>query len=549
MIDYDIVLIHPPSFYDFRKEIWFPGPVDRTVPNYTPVFIMFPIGLISIGAYLQDNGIKVKIINLAEKMLTDKNFDADHFLKRLRSKIFAIDLHWAVHSQGAIKIAQICKTHHPDSKVVLGGLTATCFADELVSKFSFIDGVVRGEGEEPLLRLVENIDKPNAFGQTPNLTFLNGNKKVAKTESLKVLESIDRLDFTRLEIVEPITRTITSIFYKSRLWNIPICRGCTLSCATCGGSSYSYRRLMNRDRPAFRSPRKILEDLTILDEKKINSIFLFQDPRLGGEKYVKELFGTLKGAGWSHITSIGIELFYPASRSFIKYLNENRPADHIGLSISPESGVEPVRRTHGREYSNHELLKTCQYCREYDIPLGVFFMIGLSNETFETIKEMWKLWEKLYSMENGSRKRYRIFPDFGPMIFLDPGSLAFDNPEKYRYKLRFKRFQDYYKAMSYPHWSQWISYETNNMSHLDIAYTILESAGRLLEYKRRFGRVTEDEYKREKLRLELDKIFVKEFDEIMKIEDKEEQNNRIKELAEIAKDPLLSLSYILTESE
>lgn len=176
-------------------------------------------------------------------------------------------------------------------------------------------------------------------------------------------------------------------------------------------------------------------------------------------------------------------------------------------------------------------------------------MIGLGNETFETIKEMWKLWEKLYSMENGSKERYRIFPDFGPMIFLDPGSLAFDNPGKYGYKLRFKRFQDYYKAMSYPHWSQWISYETNNMSHLDIAYTILKSAGRLLEYKRRFGRITEDEYKREKLRLELDKIFVKEFDEIMKIEDKEERNNRIKELAEIAKDPLLSLSYILTESE
>lgn len=306
---------------------------------------------------------------------------------------------------------------------------------------------------------------------------------------------------------------------------------------------------MNRSSPAFRSPEKILEDLMILDGKGINSIFLFQDPRLGGEKYVRRLFEALKGAGWSNITSIGIELFHPASRSFIRCLSENRPADHIGLSISPESGLEPVRKAQGREYSNDELLKTCRYCMEYDIPLGIFYMVALGNETFETIEETWKLWEKIYSLEKGSGKAHRIFQDFGPMVLLDPGSLAFDYPERHGYKLIFKNFQDYHRAMNLPHWSQWISYETANLSRLDIAHMILKSAEKLLEYKIKFGRITENEYKHEKLILDLDKIFIKKFDEIMKINDEKDRNAKIKELAEISKDPLLSLSYILTESE
>lgn len=306
---------------------------------------------------------------------------------------------------------------------------------------------------------------------------------------------------------------------------------------------------MNRNRPAFRSPKKLLEDFIILDEQRVHSIFLFQDPRLGGKKYVKQLLDTLEGSRWSHIRNVGFELFYPADRSFIRYLSENRPADNIGLSISPESGVESVRRVHGRNYSNEDLLRTCRYCREFNIPLGVFFMIGLGYETSETIRQMWSIWKKISLIEKKVKGRYHIFADFGPMIFLDPGSLAFDYPEKYGYRLKFKRFNDYYQAMRSPHWMHWISYETSNMSTLDLANLILESSEEIINNKKDYGMITEKEHKQRKLRVALDRIFVSEFDEIMKIEDPDKRNNRIKELAEIAKDPLLSLSYVLTQSK
>jgi hypothetical protein len=55
-------------------------------------------------------------------------------------------------------------------------------------------------------------------------------------------------------------------------------------------------------------------------------------------------------------------------------------------------------------------------------------------------------------------------PAFGPMILLDPGSLAFDFPKSHGYRLIFKDLEDYIKGMSLPSWHQWISYETKYLN-------------------------------------------------------------------------------------
>lgn len=123
---YDIVFIHPPSVYDFRKQVMFLGPITKTVP-YTPVFIMFPIGLMSMAEYLERNGYRVKIINLGEKMLSEENLDVEQYIKNIEAKFFGIDLHWCIHAQSALEIAKLCKKAHPSSSVIIGGLTATGF--------------------------------------------------------------------------------------------------------------------------------------------------------------------------------------------------------------------------------------------------------------------------------------------------------------------------------------------------------------------------------------------------------------------------------------
>ena len=103
--------------------------------------------------------------------------------------------------------------------------------------------------------------------------------------------------------------------------------------------------------------------------------------------------------------------------------------------------------------------------------------------------------------------------------------------------------------MSYPHWSHWISYETSTMSRIELTTIIVESYEKLLNYKKRFRRITEKEYWREKFFIDLEKIFIKEFDEIMRIEDLKERKIRLEEISAISKDPLLASFHILTQKK
>ena len=48
----DLILLHAPSVYDFRKKTILYGPVSDLIPP-SPVFEMYPIGLTSIAEYLE----------------------------------------------------------------------------------------------------------------------------------------------------------------------------------------------------------------------------------------------------------------------------------------------------------------------------------------------------------------------------------------------------------------------------------------------------------------------------------------------------------------
>ena len=126
----DLVLLHAPHVYDFRKETILYGPVSDLVPA-TPVFEMYPFGLVSMAEYLERAGYQVRIVNLAGRMLNSKNFDPEKLIKRLEAKVFGIDLHWLVHAHGAVEVAKLVKKYHPEAKVVIGGFSASYFYKEL----------------------------------------------------------------------------------------------------------------------------------------------------------------------------------------------------------------------------------------------------------------------------------------------------------------------------------------------------------------------------------------------------------------------------------
>jgi hypothetical protein len=139
----DLALLDVPSVYDFRTSVIMHGPIADAVPSANE-FEMYPVGLTSIASYLSANHYNVRIINLAYLMLARRDFDVEAYVARLHPKIFGIDLHWLPHAQGALAIAEMVKRHHPEIPVLMGGLSASYYHEELAA-YPFVDYVLRGD--------------------------------------------------------------------------------------------------------------------------------------------------------------------------------------------------------------------------------------------------------------------------------------------------------------------------------------------------------------------------------------------------------------------
>ena len=546
------MLIHPPAVYDFREKPLFPGPMvplGRTA-EYAQ-FTRVAIGVLSIADYLDRHGYKVIIDNLGDRMVNSNDFDVEEHIKNSSARIYAIGLHWHPHSQGAIEIAKICKKFHPESLVILGGLTATYFHEEIIRKYKFIDAVIRGEAEKPFLELMKALDKHGKLTTTPNLTYRIENGEICVSPLMKPSDNLDEFEFTRFDLLEPKTSVFNLYSGKPR-WNLLICRGCIYNCIMCGGSAHNYKTNFGMEKPSFRSPGKIVEDIRRLNEQGVRLIGLFQDPRMGGEKYWKELFIAL-GTEKLEIERLSIDIFTPVDEEFVREIaNIGKP---VILYICPDAGACDVRKKieKARGYSNEDLLETIKLCYKYHVPVQVFFSVGFPGETEEVNNEMWDLWDKLCSLEKaalingdlGDIQRTVAMggPILGP-ILVDPGAIAFDFPEKYGYKLTYSNLEEYIKGLSMPSWHQWLNFETNLLNKEALTELILKSFEYSIEKRKKFGIYDDKKATSERFEIKAGRMAVNEVDRIMNLDDPIERESRLKTLREAISSVLGSSSDI-----
>jgi len=134
------------------------------------------MGVFAIADLLEREGFEVRIINYPLEQYLNSNWTLDDFLKNINFNMCAIDLHWIHNAHGAIEVARIVKNINPNAKVVLGGFSASYYHDQILKYYQEIDGVIRGEGEIPLLKYVRNVNKNQSLDSIPNLSYRDFSK-------------------------------------------------------------------------------------------------------------------------------------------------------------------------------------------------------------------------------------------------------------------------------------------------------------------------------------------------------------------------------------
>ena len=521
----DLILLHPPAIYDFRDRPTFLGPVADAVPS-TAIFEMYPVGLTSIAAFLERNHYNVQIVNLAYRMLHDPRFDVEAHVRRLSTPVFGIDLHWLPHAQGALAIAEMVKRLHPESRVLIGGLSASYYHEELI-RYPFVDFVLRGDSvEEPARQLLQALREGGPLEAIENLTWKRGDGSVVVNPLSFVPPDLDYVDVPAYKYVMRSVfkyRSLSDFMPYLEWLRYPItmvltARGCTLDCAVCGGSRSAYERICHRSKPAYRSPEKLMHDIRIISSFSRAPIMMIHDPRMGGMPRAVRIFSLLERMKPSN--EFIFELFYPASDPF--FARVQRSVRSWSVEITVESPDEGTRRRNGKfPWSNAVLEKTIQSalahgCRKLDL----FFMVGLPHQRYADALAIADYCEYLIRRFGADGRLRPFVAPLGP--FLDPGSRAFEEPA-FGYTLLCRTLEDHRRALLSDGWQRILSYETDAMSRDEIVRATYDVGERLNEMKRRYGLIDEETHAGVAHRLGLARRILEETERVEGLDDEQRQ--------------------------
>lgn len=512
-----LILIHAPSVYDFRQRATLWGPIGDLVPS-DPVFEMYPIGFTTIAEYLEQHGHRVSIVNLAVRMLRDPEFDAEKLLASLDPLVFGLDLHWLPHAHGSLEVARLLKRFHPETPIVMGGISASYYHEELIT-YPQVDYVLRGDStEEPLRQLIEGIESgaaPRKLRRIPNLTWKNTDGIPQVNALTHVPAHLDDILVDYSVVVNAVARERNLLNYLpfAKWIKYPItaaltCRGCTRNCAICGGSAFASQHIFGRSQPAYRSPEVVASDLRRINRFSRGPLFVLGDVRQAGMDYARRFLQAMQGFDEQVI----IEFFWPVDRGFMEEVAAAIP--NFVVELSPESHDPAVRHFSGKPFSDQAIESSIEAildagCQRMDL----FYMSGMPGQTPQSVLDTIDYCGHLLRKFDGDERLKLFISPLAP--FLDPGSLAFERSEQYGYRKFCQTLEDHRQALLAPSWKYVLSYETRWMTRSELVECTYEAGLRLNRLKADFGQITDEQACLTEERIQLAIALMKRIDRLV----------------------------------
>jgi clorobiocin biosynthesis protein CloN6 len=419
---------------------------------------LIPVGVPALINALRDAGIEVRGISYPLERELNRRFDLRRWLRtQTRAKVILIDLHWYEHSYGSISTAEACKEVLPDAWTVLGGLTASAFAGEILEHFPAVDFIVRGDAEQPLVTLTQRLldappgEMPDLSG-VANLSYRKGEDIVENDlDYCAASEDLDRLDYVDLRFLDHHREYLVHEYLVTDLdaaraaletdpylgrW-IATARGCKYECSYCGGCRSAHQALAGRQGIVPRSPQAVADELAYLADHHVIQASLSYDIAEMGEAYWRELFSLIR----KRKIRIGLynECFQMPPLKFVKYFARSVDLEHSCIALSPLSGSERVRRLNGKQFSNMELINLMDALNLYNVFALIYFSLNLPGETEDTLAETLALAEEMTQLYPASKLRI-----LSSAHTLDPLSPMAERPDAFDITLGMRTFMDWY---------------------------------------------------------------------------------------------------------
>ena len=351
-----------------------------------PTMEYLQFGISYISSFLKSRGHNTKLVVLSRFSGRKNKIIIDTYLRSFRPEVICFTA-VATEYDFISNIAKYIKKQYPDIFLLIGG-THVSLNPEHVLDGGF-DALCVGEGENPALELVTQLEGGLKPSRIPNLWIKNG-LETEKNPPRHFLENLDNLPFPDREMWKEWIANADS----DQRCAILLGRGCPFQCAYC--CNHVLRKLAPGNYVRLRSTGNIIDELRdiVLKFPEKNQIY-FEIETIGiNKQWAIELcsklaaFNDMVRRSLSYSVNLRItpaadynDLFHVFKKSNFKFIN-------IGL----ESGSERVRREIlRREYSNQDIINAVDRARKNGLQVNFFNLIGIPGETISDFKETVKI--------------------------------------------------------------------------------------------------------------------------------------------------------------
>jgi len=358
----------------------------------------YPLGLAYLQSYLEHHRKdKDEIRNL---YLNNSDYESCYNtlkknLKEFNPDVFGVSM--MTHSRvSAFKIIEYAHEHHPDTKIVVGGMHATVMWNQIVEKYPYIT-LVRGEGEATLYNLVQAWDNDESISDIPGIAYHDG-EKVVTTGGAPLIDNIDDLPFPKHELF---------MHQGKKMANILTSRGCPYKCNFC------VLDWMSRRKVRFRSGENVADEVEMLLEKfpSIDTVWIHDDAFMINKDRTIEFCDAIIARGIK-TQFVASARFRPISEEVV---HKMEAAGFVHVLFGLESGADDVIKGMKKGITKEHVRYGMELFGKTNMKATAFLIAGLPGETDETIQETIDFVQEIQNIN------YLFYDDMG-VAMMYPGT-------------------------------------------------------------------------------------------------------------------------------
>lgn len=347
-----------------------------------PPFI--PLGIGYLAAVLEQSGYDVNVIDCQALKLTLS--EVENELRKRQPDVVGLTSTTLTY-KSALNIIKVAKKALPNCLTVLGGSHVTFWDDNALQECPQLDVVVRKEGENTLLELVQRLEEGKSFHDVVGTTCRKDGK-IVKNPDRPYIENLDELPYPAVHLfpIEQFNK------YGNIIFPVMTSRGCVFWCDFCT----AVRMFGKKYR--MRSPKKVVDELEYLHRKYGEEQYTFYDDAFTvNQARTEEICNEILRRGlkikWDCETRVDM-----VSKNLLLKMRE---AGCIAIWFGVEAGSQKIRDAMGKGISTQQTLNAFKWAQEAGLIAVASIILGFPGETKETAWESVKLLERINPDEIG----------------------------------------------------------------------------------------------------------------------------------------------------